>query len=266
MPELLFDKDSIPDKSKKKKVKKRVFYGMKCRKGFTKVGAGQKVTIETFWTLKKWQDPNPYVKEIYVFDTRKKKVLKLNVINPKDQPFYKILHGPYKRETGGEVVEEGVFYIGTKHARWEQYGKEGILIDKTKYYKGWPKESKITYYDAELTKIKEVKPMEFGKLNGDYYYFNEKGQPMVYGKYIDGIKAGIWVEYYEHVYKRKNETKYPDSPYKDEQFEPYIITAWDDQGNLLIQDGKEVPPTAKPNTNRPPGKNQKSGKPPGKKK
>src|SRR5690606_37251141 len=118
---------------------------------------------------------------------------------------------------------------------WERYGKNNILIDKVKYYKGWPKESEITYFDNERTKVKEVKPLINKQLNGTYCLFNEKGWTLVQGKYIDGIKVGIWVEYFTDKNKRRKETQYPASPYKEEQFEPYVLTEWDEAGNLIVQ-------------------------------
>src|SRR5436190_23209960 len=54
--------DTLYEKNSKKEVKKkkRLFYGMKCRKGFIKKGAGNKMTMEIFYYLKTYKDPNPY--------------------------------------------------------------------------------------------------------------------------------------------------------------------------------------------------------------
>lgn len=261
IPDILVAADSIPNKAKKKKRKKNVFYGIKSRKGFTKLGRGKQVTIETFHLLKTYKEPNPYVGEYYVFDVRKRKVLKVTSIDKKELLNYRILHGPYKKTVGGEVVESGIFYVGTKHGRWERYGKNNILLDKVKFYKGWPKESEITYFDNERTKVKEVKPVVNKQLNGTYCLFNEKGWTLVHGKYIDNIKVGIWVEYFTDKNKRRKEIQHPANPYKDEQFEPYVLTEWDEEGNMIIQNGKAVPVT-KTNTKDPSGKKQ-AQRPPG---
>jgi antitoxin component YwqK of YwqJK toxin-antitoxin module len=265
IPDILVSADSIPNRAKKKKRKKNVFYGLKTRKGFTKVGRGKQVTIETFHLLKVYTEPNPYVGEYYVFDVRKRKVLKVTSIDKKNVVHYRILHGPYKKTVGGEVVESGIFYVGTKHGRWERYGKNNILLDKVKFYKGWPKESEITYFDNERTKVKEVKPIINKELNGTYCLFHEKGWPLIQGKYIDGIKVGLWVEYFTDRNKRKREIQYPANPYKkEEQFEPYVLTEWDDEGNLIIQNGKALPvtktgskdPSGKKQAQRPPNSNR----------
>jgi len=260
--------------TKKKKVKKKVFYGLKCRRGFTAKGEGERMVIESFYFLKSYKEPNPYVKEIYVYDIRKQQIVKLTEINKKDVQFYKILHGPYKKTQNGSVLEEGIFYIGTKHGRWERYAPQrkevffnaekssneeddddekvkkteieySILLDKDKFYRGWPKESRITFYDGAHTKIKEVFPYQFGKLNGDYYHFKENGDILAQGKYIDGKKAGIWVEWHATKKQKKKETKYPKSPYDEDQFEPIVLSEWDEHGQITMQNGQAVEPGKK---------------------
>jgi hypothetical protein len=46
------EKDEPVDTKKKKKPKKKVFYGIKTRKGFTRKGFGDRVTYEIFMFLK----------------------------------------------------------------------------------------------------------------------------------------------------------------------------------------------------------------------
>src|SRR6478735_6685160 len=122
IPTLEFGEQDEVVQTKKKKVKKKVFYGLKCKRGFTSKGDGQRLVMESFFYLKSYKDPNPYVKNIYVYDVRKQQIVELTEIEEKNKPFYKILHGPYKKTQNGDVIETGVFYIGTKHARWEKYG------------------------------------------------------------------------------------------------------------------------------------------------
>lgn len=252
VPDLDLGADSLTiQPQKKKKKKKKVFYGLKCKKGFTRAGYGPKETVETFYYLKEHKDPNPYVPDIYVWDMVAGKVLKINKLDIEAKPHYKVLHGPYKKTVGGDVIETGVFYIGTKHARWEKYAKAktdkvndeeitySVLIDKTKYYKGWPREAKITYYDQERTKVKEVIPYENGVLQGDYYFFLENGQIFEQGEYMEGKKVGLWVEYFKDRYRRRKETQYPKDPH-DTETRPYIKREWDEMNNLIIQDGKKV--------------------------
>lgn len=239
IPELDLAPDTLAQTSKKKKkLKKKVFYGIKCKKGFTKTGRRDKQVIETFFYLKKFQQPDPYIKDIYVWDIRERKVIEIDEFKDTDKNKYKILHGPYKKTAGGKIVELGIFYVGTKHARWEKYGKSSILIDKTKYYKGQQKEAEITYYDQDRKKIKEVLPYKYGSLNGTYYYFLENGQVFLHGKYKDDKKIGTWVEYYKDKDKRRKEVKYPADPYVGEQFEPFTYNEWDEKGTPLIRAGK----------------------------
>lgn len=273
VPTLEFESKVEEEPKKKKKVKKKVYYGLKCKRGFTRKGVGDREVVESFYFLKSYKEPNPYVKKIYVYDMRKQQIAEVTEIDKKDVQFYKILHGPYKKIQGGSVIEEGIFYIGTKHGRWERYApsrKEvflnseskgqsededekvkkteieySILLDKEKYYRGWPKEAKITFYDGAHSKIKEVLPYEFEKLHGDYYYFKENGDILIQGKYIDGKKAGLWVEFYPNKKQKYRETQYPVSPYHEDQFEPYVLTEWDEKGNLTISKGKAVEPGEK---------------------
>jgi antitoxin component YwqK of YwqJK toxin-antitoxin module len=226
-------------KPKPKKKKKKVFYELKCRRGFTKKGVGDKTTIEFFYTLKTWKDPNPYSKEIYVFNYKKATIEKLTGIDPKKKQDYLMLHGPYKKMVGGKIIEEGIFYIGTKHGRWELYDKNFTLLDKTKYYKGWPKESKLTFYDGTQTKLKEVLPYEFNQLSGDYFLFKENGSLLKTGQYKDGLKSGTWVVYFPNIDKVKREVVYPKDPLRDKK-PAYVHREWNENGNLIFQDGKKI--------------------------
>lgn len=226
------EKEEKEDKKKKKKRKKNVFYGLKTKKGYTKSGFGNNVTIEMFHYLKDYKDPDPYVRDIYWYDFKDRRI---RVGGKFDEKTAGILHGPYKVIRDEQVVEEGIFYIGTKHGRWTKYGKMYdyyILTDKTKYYKGWLKESRVSYYDKERKKLKEVIPVEYGEQEGNYFYFHENGLVGVQGEYRNGAKVGKWVEYYEYRRRRKREVQYGNDPY-DDSFQPYIIKEWDQEGNLI---------------------------------
>ena len=221
-----------PKEEKKKKKKKNVYYGLKTRKGFTKAGFGNNVKIEIFNYLKEYEKPDPYVRDIYWFDFKTKRIRISGKIDPK---FAGILHGPYKVIQNDQVIEEGVFYKGTKHGRWTQYGKMYdyfVLTDKKKYSKGWPRESKVSYYDKDRTKLKEVIPVEYGKKEGNYFYFHENGLPAVQGEYSNDQKVGRWVEYYEYRRQRKREVQYRSDPYNND-FKPFIVKEWDQTGAVI---------------------------------
>ena len=214
---------------KKKKVKKGVYYGLKTKKAFTKVGFGDNTTLELFHYLKVHVDPDPYVQNVYWYDFKRKQIRRTKNIN---KDYGVILHGPYKKMRGEQVLEEGIYYIGSKHGRWMSYDRNDIVIDKKKYYKGWPKESLVKYYDEERTKLKEVVPIEFGKKEGTYYYFFENGDIAVMGNYANDVKVGKWVEYYPVRSRRKKEIVYPEDPW-DKVSKPYILKEWDIQGRVL---------------------------------
>jgi len=218
-------------KRAKKRRKRKVFYGIKTKKGYTKRGYGDNIEVEIFHYLKEPIEYDSYAPEIWWYDFIRKQIRKTG------NPYSKkgaILHGPYKRMVGEQVVEEGIFYKGTKHGRWTKYDRNDVLVDKRKYYKGWPKESKVKYYDKKQTKLKEVLPIVYGEKEGTYYYFHENGSVAVKGDYEDGAKVGKWIEYYPFMNRRKKEIQYPTDPY-DQAYEPFINREWDRSNRLVYQ-------------------------------
>ena len=165
---------------KKKKVKKNTFYGVRTRKGFTKSGFGEKTVYEQFFYLREFEEPDQFVRDIYWYDFRKKKIIKSRKFNKENAA---ILHGPYTKTRGDKVLEQGIFYKGTKHGRWSEWNRHDILQSKEKYYKGWPKESKVAYYDRERKNLKEIIPVHFGEKEGNYYAFYDTGNVAVRGEY-----------------------------------------------------------------------------------
>ncbi len=221
---------------KKKKKKKKVYYGLKTRKGFARKGVGSKATLELFNTLKVPQKPDPYVRDIYYYDTERRQIRKTRKYDPRKGP---LLHGPYSKKIGGITLEEGIFYIGTKHGRWIRKDKKDILIDKEKYYKGWPKESRVSYYDAKRTKIKEIIPIEYGKKEGYYYYFSPTGVIAIAGEFRYGNKVGKWSSFYTNRRGRKiREIQYRKDPFND-KFKPYILREWNSKGKQIYDFAKD---------------------------
>ena len=41
-----------------------------------------------------------------------------------------MMHGPYKKRVGDQIIEEGIFYYGLKHDRWLRYNSSDILQNK----------------------------------------------------------------------------------------------------------------------------------------
>lgn len=215
---------------KKKKRKKNVFYGIKTRKFFVRTGAGERTMFESFHYLKEYEQPDPFVRDIYWFDFESRKIKKNRNINRKNGV---ILHGPYEKYTlDGTILETGIFYKGTKHGRWTRYDKKNILLDKKKYYKGWPKESIVSYYDKDRKKLKEIIPVEYGKKEGNYFYFHDNGMVAVSGEFQNDEQVKVWREYYKFRRRKKKEVQFKPDPW-DEDFHSHIIKEWNEKGELI---------------------------------
>ncbi len=265
-------KDTIPKEFKKKRLKRKVYYGYKTKKAFTKSGYGDNEVIEVFHYLKVWQEPNVYVNDIYWFDFKKMKVTESKKYTPETA---KILHGPYKKMIGGEIVEKGIFFVGTKHGRWEIYDKPravafrtgdkdktkknedgdpvlikgsdtlieySLLESKIKYNRGWLKNAQRVYYDAAKTLLKEVIPYdEIGKNSGEYFSYFEDKKIHQHGYLINGTKVGVWVEYQSINGKtrRLNEVSYPDFPNIKNPV-PELEKLWDAKGELIFDKKEKI--------------------------
>ena len=217
-------------KVREKRRKRKVFYGLKTKKGFTRRGVGDRVELEIFHYLKEPIETDPYVPEIWWYDFKRKGIRSSGKMDPKNGV---ILHGPYKKIVGEQVRAEGIYFKGTRHGRWTYYDGNDVLIDKRKYYKGWQKESVVRYYDEKQKKLKEVVPFLYGKRDGIYYYFHENGTVAIRGEYKEGVKVGKWTEYYDFR-RRKKEIQYPSSPY-DESYQPFISKEWDRRNRLVYE-------------------------------
>ncbi len=234
------DKEDVEGekKRKKKKYSKKYFLGQKVKRGFIKSGRGSRETLETFSYLEDYQDPNPYAPLKYLYDAKKRKLYRTTSDEVKDQNRYKVLHGPYEKKINGQVVEEGYFYVGTKHLRWEKYraDEESTLVDKHHYEKGFVRDAVVSYY-GDTKKIKEVIPYEFGEVQGTYYRFYENGQVQWSGQYAKGRKVGTWVNYYDFRGRRHYEYQYPKTPY-DAPAEPFLVKEYDRHGTLIYEKDK----------------------------
>lgn len=222
-------------KNRKKKADKRYFMGDRVARGFVKSGPrGEREVVETFSYLVDFREPDPYAPDKHYYDPKRNKLFKTRgELNP-DQ--HKVLHGPYKKEQGGEVVEEGYFYVGTKHLRWERYNRNGILLAKEHYEKGYLRDAVVKYYDG-TKKIKEVIPYAYGEVQGTYYRFYENGQLEWMGQYQKGRKVGLWVKHFDFRARRQFEYQYPKTPYEPAS-EPYLVKQYDRHGTLIFEKDK----------------------------
>ncbi len=246
------NKKEAPKEFKKKKMKRKVFYGYKTRKSYSFHNKGQHTTTEIFFYLKKWEDPNTYIKDIYWFDPIKQKIIKSHKYDPVTS---KLLHGPYVRMVDDIVVEEGIYYLGVKHGRWSTWKKtkhytihdtieieENQLLTKKKYNRGWPKEAEITYHDSQQKRYKEILPYNAEeKLDGEYFKYFKSGRLAEYGVYRYGYKTGRWVTYHDNKGKRhfkKEILIYPRKPFYPKDEEPFIYKQWNEKGKVSLDNQK----------------------------
>ena len=227
-------KTTVKEEKKPKKKKKNVFLGYRIKKGVARSGSGKNAVTEIFHYLREYKEPSAYAPAKYYYHTRRRKIFKGRTIDPKVS---KILHGPYKKMQNGKVLEEGYFYVGTKHLRWEKYNKDGLLLGKTHFEKGFPRDAQITYYDAAQEKVKEVIPYVNGKAEGDYVKFRPDGLLEWEGEYENGRKVGSWIEYWPFRNRKRYEYRYAESGY-DEPIEPYLYREWNKNNSLIYEKGK----------------------------
>ncbi|WP_205503573.1 toxin-antitoxin system YwqK family antitoxin [Rufibacter psychrotolerans] len=220
------------DKKKEPK-KKKTYFGYRVKKGFARQGKGKNQIVETFYYLREYKDPNPYVRDKHFFDVKKRRIFRSPTLDPSKTQML-ILHGPYTKKRGDVVIEQGYFYVGAKHLRWETFRPDSTLTQKVHYEKGFLRDAVITYYDAAKTKIKEVIPYQYGQVQGEYYKFYENGQLEWQGMYDKGRKVGTWINFYDFRGRRQFEFQYPESAF-DPKMEPVLVKQYDRHGSLVFE-------------------------------
>ncbi len=219
------------EQKKIKKRKKNVFYGIRSKKRFIRTKKGKNDIIEKFYVLREYQSPSPYVYEKTYFDEKEKKLVKTTKIDPK---YGMPLHGTYLKLYNGDTIIHGIYHKGVKHGRWEKYGDDMQLLDKKYYYKGFPKESSISYHDSKQEKLKEIVPFQHNLKEGIYLAFYKSGRLKEVGAYKEDSKVGLWREFYDRDRrKEKKEIVYPKDPFSDK--DSYVRRAWDEKGKQTIK-------------------------------
>ena len=222
--------DTIPDVPLRKK--KNVFFGVKTKRAYTVADAGGRTVIEDFYILPEPVEVDPYVLAIYRHDLQRERVV---ATRPRNNQATRVLHGPYKKLIDDKVVEEGMYFYGTKHMRWTKLTRQNRLTSKQHFHKGWYRDSEIEYYDgAGKEKIKSVLPIQYGKKEGTFIQFHPSGQIAVRGTYQFDKKVGIWEEFWDFNGRRyvKREIQFaPDAFQKD--FQPYIRKEFDRNGQEI---------------------------------
>jgi len=218
-------------KEKRKKKKKNFYFGEKTRKGLIKNSFRDQVTYQYINYTTRNKKIDPYIRDIFWYDT-KNKAIKSGGFNP-SQGY--LLHGPYEKRIGENVVETGMYFYGTKHGRWMSFDTKNILLDKRKYSEGWPKASRITYYNRDERKIEKLTPIEYDLEEGNFFHFYPDGQVAVAGEYKFGERIGIWTEYWPRENDKtvkKREIQYQNEALNN-VFKPYIRGEWDTEGSLI---------------------------------
>jgi hypothetical protein len=234
-PLLLFDevKEKEKKKEKKKKARKNLWFGIKTMKGSTRrVLRGQEY-LEFFNYTDAQRKPNPYIRDVYWFDSREKAIRTEGFVPGQGY----LLHGPYERLVNETVVESGMFFYGMKHKTWMVFDDRSVLQDKAHFNEGWPKESKVNYFDETSKAIEKVIPIQYGLEEGNFFHFYENQQIAVTGEYKFGEKVGLWTEYWDTKNTkavRKREIQYQEKPFTKE-FRPYIRAEWDKDGKLIYR-------------------------------
>jgi antitoxin component YwqK of YwqJK toxin-antitoxin module len=193
-------------------------------------GVGERMNYEEFYVMKIDQKPNLYVRDVYWYDTKANKVQSaVSRNNTRSQ----LLHGPYKRWIGSMLVEEGFYFVGTKHKRWISYDKNFNIVDKQYYKKGFLESARFNYWDDDSTRIREVLPVSYGKISGNYFSFHDNGVMEQEGRLDDSVAVGKWVEYYPIGKKMKKEVQYGKDRY--DATEPYVIREYDEKGKIIYE-------------------------------
>lgn len=234
-PILLFDDDKRKEEKKKKKKKERknFYFGEKTRTGFIRTDVKGKTQFQLFHYTSRNKQVDPYIRDVYWFDASDK-VIRSSGFEPSKG---NLLHGPYEKRVDDTVVETGMYYFGTKHGRWMTYNGKNVLMDKSHFNEGWPKDSRITYYNQQKQQVEKVVPVEYDLKEGYFYHFYENGQLAVKGEYHYGEKVGLWTEYWNTSGEkniRKREIQYQEEPFT-KNFSPYIKSEWNQEGTLIYR-------------------------------
>ncbi|MBY5952759.1 hypothetical protein KUV23_17390 [Algoriphagus marincola] len=235
MPLLLFDdsEEKEEKKAKKKKIRKNIYFGIKTRRGFLRRDLRGQDIVELFNYTDAERQPDPYIRDVFWYDPGEK-----SIQNENYQPGQGyLLHGPYERRINDVVVESGMYYYGMKHKTWMLFDQRNVLQDKNHFEEGWPRESRITYYNQSSKSIEKIIPVQYGLEEGYFFHFYEDQQIAVTGEYQFGQKVGLWTEYWDTNNARairKREIQYQEEPYMDD-FRPYIRAEWDKDGNLIYR-------------------------------
>ncbi len=223
----------------KKTPPKDEYSGIKTERRMGNYGSGTRNTLEEINVVKYVEDESisPYVSEVWWFDPAQSRIVTGAL---KDNKSAQICHGPFRRIVNQNVTEQGFFFMGAKDGRWETYGPDGELVNKQYFYHGFPSQSKFEYFDSEQKKLKEVIPVVYGNIRGQYRAFYVSGNVKEEGMLDDNVRVGRWREYYEFGSggRLKKEWRYGKD--KFDPMEPELIQERDAQGKIIFQQKNTV--------------------------
>ena len=90
----------------------------------------------------------------------------------------------------GKIGEKGQIKNGVPDSVWFDYNKKGKLKFVYAFYKG------LYTFDWDYT-FRE-NPFFYGIPNYPYYQFDRNGTLILEGNYVNGVKDGVWKEYYSN--------------------------------------------------------------------
>ncbi|WP_375416270.1 toxin-antitoxin system YwqK family antitoxin [uncultured Hymenobacter sp.] len=252
-------KEKEKETQRKPRKKKKVFLGERIKRAYVKSGgSGRSQVIEIFYYLRTFQQPNPYAPARYYYDGKKRRIYKAT--RELDPATDKILHGPYKKVQNNQTIETGFFALGTRHLRWEKFGRDGVLLSKTHYEQGYPRDANISYYDAGRTLPQEVVPYVNGKLEGDYARFLANGQRDWSGEFENGHRVGTWTKYWGFRNRRHYEYQYAESGFDPEVAEPELVREYNRNGTLIFDKEKGLDKRGQPEAEDRPGQRRPAGR------
>jgi hypothetical protein len=216
---------------KKKSFDGKNYEGLAVKKKVLKRGSNSRFVYQEFYVLKEPVPTSQYHRSFTWLNLKNNKLVEALT---RDTKTNLLLHGPYLEIHGINTWSEGSYYKGLKHGRWLYYDKDFNLLNKEYYNKGFLADSRISYYDADSLKVKEVVPIVFGDSTGSYLKFYEDGTLAEEGKLDHGVRIGKWIEYYAGGNRRKKETQYPKDAF--DLTKPYILREYDEKGKIVFEE------------------------------
>jgi antitoxin component YwqK of YwqJK toxin-antitoxin module len=220
-------------KNKKNAEPKNTFYGIKATRMFIRHASG---VIEKFYVLREYGNPPAHTDGVYYYDREDQKLYLINPLERAlrlDKDKHWLVHGPYIKTKGENILEMGNFYAGVKHGRWERFDKNFVLIEKMHYNRGLARDTEVVYHDEKKNKVKEIVPLQYGLRHGTYIAYHPSGRLRERGQYQFGAKIGRWREFYDQdATPRQRETIYPKDFY-DDKTQAYVAREWDNRGKVV---------------------------------